>query len=102
MSQASETTRQMFKRADNDEGYIAVIAHRARDIPALQEQGWRFTADEALADSPESTSVAAAAPAPSTMSRDELEAQATELGIDFDGRTSDKKLKERIDEALAG
>lgn len=32
--------------------------------------------------------------------REEIEAKATELGLKFDGRTSDAKLLERIDEAL--
>lgn len=34
--------------------------------------------------------------------REELELKATELGIKFDGRTSDAKLLERINEALEG
>jgi len=33
--------------------------------------------------------------------REELEQQAKELGIKFDGRTSDEKLADRIEEALA-
>jgi hypothetical protein len=33
--------------------------------------------------------------------REELEAKATELGIKFDGRYSDKKIAQMIDEALA-
>jgi len=34
--------------------------------------------------------------------RDELEAKAKELGVSFNARTSDKKLAERIAEALEG
>ena len=34
--------------------------------------------------------------------RQELEHQATLLGLKFDGRTSDKRLLERIDEAMKG
>ena len=34
--------------------------------------------------------------------RAELEAKATELGIRFDGRTKDKKLKKLIQDALTG
>jgi len=34
-------------------------------------------------------------------SREELEQKATELGLKFDGRTTDKRLAERIAEALA-
>mgnify|MGYP003348837805 CR=1 FL=1 len=33
--------------------------------------------------------------------REELETKATELGIKFDGRYSDKKIAQMIDEALA-
>ena len=34
--------------------------------------------------------------------RAELEAKATELGLKFDGRTTDAKLLAKIDEALKG
>ena len=34
--------------------------------------------------------------------RDELEAKARELGVKFDGRTSDKTLLSKIEAALAG
>lgn len=34
--------------------------------------------------------------------REELEQKATELGIKFDGRTTDRKLLERIEEVLRG
>lgn len=38
----------------------------------------------------------------SAPTRDELETKAKELGISFNARTSDKKLAERIAEALEG
>ena len=38
----------------------------------------------------------------SAPTRDELETKAKELGVSFNGRTSDKKLAERIAEALEG
>lgn len=63
--------------------------------------GWFSTITEALA------AVATAEPddvpaddAPVT--RAELEAKATDLGLKFDGRTSDAKLLAKIDEALKG
>lgn len=34
--------------------------------------------------------------------REELEQKATEIGIKFDGRTTDRKLLERIEEVLKG
>lgn len=37
----------------------------------------------------------------STPTREELEAKATELGLKFDGRTSDAGLLKKIDAALA-
>jgi creatinine amidohydrolase/Fe(II)-dependent formamide hydrolase-like protein len=38
----------------------------------------------------------------SAPTRQELESKASELGVSYDGRTSDKKLAERIAEALEG
>lgn len=38
----------------------------------------------------------------SAPTREELEQKATELGIRFDGRTNDKKLAEKIEEAMKG
>jgi hypothetical protein len=38
----------------------------------------------------------------SSITREELEQKAKELGIKFDGRTTDKKLLEKIEEALKG
>jgi hypothetical protein len=38
----------------------------------------------------------------SPLTREELEKHATELGLNFDGRTTDAKLSERIAKALKG
>jgi hypothetical protein len=38
----------------------------------------------------------------SAPTRSELESKASELGVSYDGRTSDKKLAERIAKALEG
>jgi hypothetical protein len=38
----------------------------------------------------------------SPVTREELEHKARELGIKFDGRTTDKKLFDKIEEALRG
>jgi hypothetical protein len=43
----SDRTLQLFKRADNDEGYISVICHRPRYLTALAAMGWCETAEEA-------------------------------------------------------
>ena len=69
--------------------------------------GWFRTIPEALAaaevkapEAPEDAPEVPADDAPVT--RAELEAKATELGLKFDGRTTDAKLAERIAEALKG
>lgn len=67
-------------------------------VQAMIEAGWLMSHDEANAaaqknDSPVDTS-------PPT--REELETKAKELGIKYDGRTTDKKLSALIDDALKG
>lgn len=65
----------------------------AADVDSFLSDGWFRTPAEAeaceilLDDEPPT--------------RGELEIKATELGIDFDGRTTDRKLLERINEKLA-
>lgn len=64
--------------------------------------GWFATIPEALAaaaaDAEHDDVPADNAP----ITRAELELKATELGLKFDGRTSDAKLLAKIDEALKG
>lgn len=60
--------------------------------------GWFNTLPEAI----EGKSVAPAVPADDAApTRAEMEAKAKEIGIAFDGRTSDAKLLAKITEALA-
>lgn len=86
----SPTTHQLV---EDEEQFDAALA-----------EGWFSTVPEAIkgvADKPVDTTKAddsvddSAAP-----TRDELEAKATELGIKFDKRTSDKKLGDQISAAL--
>jgi len=66
----------------------------AAALEAALAEGWFLTLPEAIAgkaDEPVDNS------APT---REELEAKAAELGIQFDGRTTDKKLAEKIEHAL--
>lgn len=63
------------------------------DLFAAQENGWFATYAEASGLDLPVDEV-------SPPNRDELEQQARELGLKFDGRTSDKKLSSMIDEAL--
>jgi hypothetical protein len=76
-----------------------VVANEADEAAALAD-GWSLTSDEAKAAREASLNAelqaqqAAADVAPPT--RAELEQKASELGIKFDGRTSDKKLRDLI------
>ena len=64
--------------------------------------GWHLTMSEAI--TPKQTEIKVEVdPVPADnapVTRVELEHKANELGLKFDGRTSDNKLLERIEEAL--
>jgi hypothetical protein len=62
-------------------------------LSRLLSAGWFRTLPEAISGEHEDNS------APT---REELEAKASELNIAFDGRTTDKKLAEKIEASLAG
>lgn len=65
-------------------------------LEASIAEGWFLTLPEAIAgksDEPDQDDNAAP-------TREELEAKATELGIKFDGRTTDKSLAEKIEFVL--
>lgn len=64
------------------------------EYSSLLEDGWFPSIPEAVAGK-----VNEDENAPPT--RDEMEVKATELGLKFDGRTSDKKLLAMINEKLA-
>jgi len=76
--------------------------NNAEELEAKLKEGWFSSLQEAI-DSKETAPVAEAKEsddiAPPT--RQELEEKATELGIKFDGRFSDKKIAQLIDETLA-
>jgi hypothetical protein len=74
------------------------------EFDAKLSEGWYESLPAAIEGKPAKPAEAASEPvlddnAPPT--REELEAKATELGIKFDGRYSDKKIAQMIDEALA-
>lgn len=69
-----------------------IVKDQAELDEALAE-GWKMTTTEAKA-------AQVVIDAPPT--RAELEQKATELGIEFDGRTSEKKLAFLIEEKLKG
>lgn len=67
------------------------------EFDALISKGWFPSYEEAVSGKIEAPIDEISAP-----TRDELESKAKELGVSFNGRTSDKKLAERIAEALEG
>src|SRR5262245_51663474 len=74
-------------------------------IGATQAKGWCLTTTEAkrameITTAAENAKFADSADA-SPPTREELEMKATELQIKFDGRTSDKKLRDLIAATLA-
>ncbi len=76
--------------------FATLIINDQEAEEAAVADGWSLSTDEAKA--------AAAKPsdddnAPAT--REELEAKAKELGVSFSANIGDKKLAERIEEALA-
>lgn len=78
--------------------YIIIDESIEGEVNRVLAEGWANTpreADAAVAPAPEQ----ADDNAPPT--RGEMEQKAKELGIKFDGRTSDKTLMQRITEALA-
>ena len=78
------------------------------EFDALISKGWFPSYEEAAAGKIAGKIVEAAeafedaVDEVSAPTRDELEAKAKELGVSFNARTSDKKLAERIAEALEG
>ena len=80
-----------------DAGKFSVREVTAEEYEALQSEGWRLDQYAAA----EAGQVQAEAPeAPEALpTREQMEADATSLGVKFDGRTSDKKLASLIAEA---
>lgn len=70
------------------------------ELDRLLKQGWFKSYEEAVAGKCASKPVDETADDTKPYSREELEAQAKELGVSFNSRTSDKKLAERIIEAI--
>lgn len=62
--------------------------------------GWFATIPEALASAAGHAEPDDVPADDAPVTRAELEAKATELGLKFDGRTSDAKLLAKIDEAM--
>jgi hypothetical protein len=76
--------------------------NNAEELQSKLKEGWFCSLSEAIEPKKE-TRVAATIETDDTAppTRQELEEKATELGIKFDGRFSDKKIAQLIDETLA-
>lgn len=90
----------VYKTPGNHQRHGGTYDYRAasdyEELAALLSNGWFATLPEAIAGR-------AAEPLPddnAPPSREELEAKAVELDIKFDGRTTDKSLGEKIENAL--
>ena len=76
------------------------------ELELLREDGWRLTRSDAIGATKHGKKVADVQTkvvdenAPPT--RQELEQKAQELGISVDGRWSDKKLADKVAEAISG
>ena len=73
--------------------------NNAEELQAKLKDGWFSSLTEAIDSEDKEVITEEDDTAPPT--RQELEEKATELGIKFDGRFSDKKIAQLIDEALA-
>ncbi len=71
----------------------------AEELQAKLKEGWFCSLSEAI--EPQDKEVVEEEDDTAPPTRQELEEKATELGIKFDGRFSDKKIAQLIDEALA-
>ena len=80
--------------------YKTIGAADKAEFDALLKQGWFPSYEEAAAGKRAGKPVDETADDNKPYSREELEAQAKELGVSFNARTSDKKLAERIIEAI--
>ena len=77
--------------------FATLIVQSAEEETAAAAQGWHLTTTEAA----EALAAKGSDDDTAPPTRAELEAKATELGIEFSARIGDKKLGERIAEALA-
>lgn len=81
--------------------YDYLGAASIQDLDQLLEGGWFLTLPEAITGKHDEFRFDADEPETYAPTREELEAKATELGIKFDGRTTDKGLGEKIELALS-
>lgn len=94
----SDFPRMIYQVGDQEEIHGGRFNHETvHDQDALEvmlANGWYLTTCEAKA-----AAAMPAEPIEKTLTREEIEAKASALGIQFDGRTSDAKLLAKIDVA---
>lgn len=72
----------------------------AEELEVKLKDGWFLSLQEAIEPKKATSVVAPTEDDTAPPTRQELEEKATELGIKFDGRFSDKKIAQLIEEAL--
>ena len=76
--------------------YSIKIVHHAGELESELADGWSETTISPPAQPAQAQAQALAMDQPAALDRQALAAQAHALGIEFDGRTTDRKLLERI------
>jgi hypothetical protein len=95
-----------FRRGKSSYRYVSVNSLEEHD--AYLAQGWSTSAELAIDRANAPTPAPAPAPVPAPVvpednappTRAELETKARDLGLKFDGRTSDRTLLRRITQAI--
>lgn len=85
--------------------YGSVVAEDSKELEKLLADGWSeslITAVDAFLNPSKFVDDSTESVDDSPVTREELELKARELGIKFDGRTTDALLLKRIEEAIGG
>lgn len=104
-AEAARLARNGLRDGETQYTYLEVISGTNFRATATRERTDRMLAQRAAtakANAQARERETAEAPAAEVVSREDLEAQATELGIPFNARTKDETIQERINEKLNG
>lgn len=82
--------------------YAHLAVQSDDDLAKRLAEGWFETLPAAIDGVKPTVLMAVVPPDDAAPTRAELEAKGTELGLKFDGRTTDAKLGRMIEEAIAG
>lgn len=89
----------VYKKVKASE-FETLLVESEEQYKAAIDGEWFATVPEALEGKPAQVAEQAIPADDAQPTREELESKATELGLKFDGRTSDRKLGALISEAL--